>query len=281
MDWSKAKTILIFALIITNVLLAYVLYINESSKDSTLDDNFIQEVVRLLENKDIKLETEIPKTNSSLLRLSVEYEIIRPESLNKNFFGEEGVIETKGEGLIEIRHENELISIINEKLIIYEARNQDKKHNITSDEEAIDIATKFLNDRNISLSDMKLSFVRVVNGVYYLEFTKFFDENYLEATFTNVQVNNTGVIKLERNWLNTRDFGDKSIELSSAPKSLLALISMGEVYGKTIKDISLCYYFDPEKHGYNDNTREVQQGSTNPAWRIQFTDGYKVFIDNY
>ncbi|WFA08294.1 hypothetical protein [Tissierella sp. Yu-01] len=281
MDWSKAKSILIIALIVTNVLLGYFLYINESNKDSTLEDDFIQEVVRLLENKDIRLETEIPKTNPSLLKLSVEYEIVKPETLNKNFFGENGVIETKGEGLIEIRHENELISVINEKLIIYEAKNQDVKYDITSEEEAIDIATNFLKDRNISLSDMKLSFVRVANGVYNLEFTKFFDESYLEATFTNVQVNNTGVIKLERNWLNTRDFGDKSIELSTAPKSLLALISMGEVYGKTIKDISLCYYFDPEKHGYNDNPREVQQGSTNPAWRIQFTDGYKVFIDNY
>src|SRR5690606_17391852 len=170
--------------------------------------------VKLLENKDITIETEIPRTNPSLSRLSVEYEIIKPESLNKNFFNGNGLIETKGEGLIEIKYEDELISIINEKLIIYESNHQEIKFDIFSEKEAIDIATRFLEDRKISLSDMKLSFVRIVDGVYNLEFTKYFDENYLEATFTNIQVDNTGVRKLERNWLNIRDFGDRTIELS-------------------------------------------------------------------
>ena len=75
--------------------------------------------------------------------------------------------------------------------------------------------------------------------------------------------------------------GDKPIEISSAPKSLLAVLGKEEVEGKTITDISICYYFDPQRQDYNDNPEEVQQGTTIPAWRIQFNDGYKIFVDNY
>src|SRR5690606_32339182 len=140
--------------IITNILLAYVLYINENSKDTTLNDEFIEDVIRLLKNKDIEIDTEIPKTIPSLLSLSVEYEINSPEKLNKDFFNGNGTISSKGEGLVEIKHNNELISIINQKLFIYEAENQGDKYNITSQEEAIEIATDFLQERNISTSDM-------------------------------------------------------------------------------------------------------------------------------
>ncbi len=57
---------------------------------------------------------------------------------------------------------------------------------------------------------------------------------------------------------------------------------MGEVYGKTITDISICYYFDPQKHNYLEDLGEARQGGRAvPAWRIQFSDGYKIFIDEY
>jgi len=166
-------------------------------------------------------------------------------------------------------------------LIIYESKSKDEFYNIQTDEQAIEIATSFLKEKGIPLSDMNLIFLKKVKGVYNLEFTKIHEEHYLESTFTNIKLDNKGVIKLERTWLDVIDTGEKIIEVSSAPKSLLALLSMEEVRGKTIKDISLCYYFNPEKHEYLEDPNEAQRGRTIPAWRIQFEDGYKVFIDNY
>jgi len=45
MDWSKAKTILIVAFIITNLLLIYVLVGENHIYEPTLKDEFIDEVI--------------------------------------------------------------------------------------------------------------------------------------------------------------------------------------------------------------------------------------------
>ena len=281
MDWSKAKSILIAALIITNSLLLYVLYINDDYKDATLAESFIEESMQLLENKDIKINTEIPRDLPDIYGLTVEYEILDNTTLNNSFFKGQGKVEHKGEELLEISYEEELLTLINEKLIIYESRTSEILYDIKSQEDAINIATSFLEDKKFNISDMKLSFIKEIDGVYYLEFTKVFDGIYMESTFTNLQIDNTGVKKLDRTWLNMNEAGATKLRISSAPQSLLALISMEEVYGKVIKDISICYYFDPEKQEYVENPSQAKQGSTDLAWRIQFEDGYKVFIDNY
>lgn len=281
MDWSKAKSILIIALIVTNVLLGYVLFLDSNVVDATLKESFVQQTINILNEKDIKLSTDIPIKNESLYGLTVEYETLSSQTLNKNFFNNRGSVDLKSEGFIEIVHGDETITLVNNKLLIYESKSNDKIYNIQSEEQAIEVAHNFLNEKSISISDMNLTFIKNVNGIYNLEFTKVYVDNFLETTFTNIKLDNRGVIKLERTWLNTIETGERAIDISSAPKSLLALISMEEVYGKTIKDISLCYYFDPEKHDYLADPGEAQRGRTIPAWRIQFEDGYKVFIDNY
>lgn len=273
MDWSKAKSILIVALIITNTLLGIVLFQSERNIDATLKKEFIEKTVRLLENKDIKIDTDIPKKNPKLSGLTVEYENVDPHIVNRNFFNDKGNIALKGEGLIDISYNDELITIFNKKHLIYESKLNNNNFNIKNEDDAVDIALNFLKDKNYSTSDMKVSFVKLVDDVYKIEFTKLYKDNFLESSFTNILVSNKGVVKMERQWLNIIDIGENPLSISSAPKSLLGLLSMEKVYGKTIKDISICYYFDPEKHPYIDNPGEARQGRAIPAWRVQFDDG--------
>lgn len=281
MDWSKAKSILIVAFIVTNLLLGYVLFINEKQIDATIKEDFINDATRLLNNKNIVVGTEIPRINPSLYGLTVEYELMDSTSLNRNFFLNEGNIIRKGEGLIEIESGNEHLTIINKKLLIYESENIEEKYNISNEEEAVTLAMEFLQENKYDISDMKLSYAKFDKGTFYLEFSKMYGDIYLESAFTNIRVDNTGIKKLERTWLNVKEVGETPIYISSAPKSILGLLSMEEVYGKVIKDISLCYYFEPEKHDYVQKPKEAKQGNAIPAWRVQFEDGYKVFLDNY
>ena len=199
MDWSKAKTILIIALIITNIILGYSLYIDQRIVDETLSADFVDKVVAQLENRNIKIDTDIPRKNPEINSLSVEYEKIDIEDLNNTFFDGKGTINIKGKGLIEISYGDELISVINDKLIRYDSNGRQEKHDINSEEDAIEIATEFLSKKNIPHSDMKLSFVREKDGVYDLEFTKFYGDYYLESTFTNIRVDSTGVKRFDRN----------------------------------------------------------------------------------
>ena len=136
MDWSKAKTILIIALIITNIILGYSLYIDQRIVDETLSADFVDKVVAQLENRNIKIDTDIPRKNPEINSLSVEYEKIDIEDLNNTFFDGKGTINIKGKGLIEISYGDELISVINDKLIRYDSNGRQEKHDINSEEDA-------------------------------------------------------------------------------------------------------------------------------------------------
>ncbi|MCF6463422.1 hypothetical protein [Clostridium sp. Cult1] len=281
MDWSKAKTILIVAFIITNILLIYVIVGEDHVNEPTLKDDFIEDVVELLEDKNIKVSTQIPKDIPHLNTMVVEYENVNIQKLNKDYFSNRGNIEQNAEGLGKIKKDGESFLIMNNRFIIYENKNKIKLYNDLNKDEAIRLAEEFINKGKFKTSDMKLTFVKEEEGTFYLEYSKIHEDVLVERTFTNLQVDSRGVKRFERLWLNEKELGEAEIYISTAPKAILTLLGMQEIYGKTITDISLCYYFDPEKHDYLGEPTNAKQGRAIPAWRIQFDDGYKIFIDEY
>lgn len=281
MDWSKAKTILIVSFIVVNIMLGISLIDRRDNTSTIANQELVEDSIRLLKNKDISVATDIPREIPSLKTLVVEYEVFKAHEVNKKFFDEKAKVSLKMEGLVEMEDGHEKLTILNNKHIIYESSKDSEDLSINSFEDAENIAKDFLRNLGYDTVDMKLSYIKEKDGRYSLEFSKLYNGKYLESAFTNIQLDKTGIKKLERLWLNIIEEGDVPIFISSAPKSILALLSINEAYGRTIKDISLCYYFDPEKHSYIQNPLEARQGRAIPAWRIQFEDGYKIFIDDY
>ena len=280
MDWSKAKTILIFSFLITNILLVSVLISSDRHQDTTIKKEFIDNAVEILKSKDITIETQIPRDIPSLNSLIVEYESIDISKINRFFFQDGGFINHNNEGLIEIFKDKESISIKNEKKLIYDNKDRKQVYKDLNKDLAEEIVRKFLSDRSYDVSDMKLSHIKELDGEYSLIFSKIYKERYLERAYVNALVDFRGVKKLERMWLNAKDESENPIYINTAPKAMMNLLSMEEVYGKDIVDISLCYYFEPDQE-YMKDPLEAKQGKTIPAWRIMFKDGYKIIIDNY
>lgn len=283
MDWSKAKTILIVAFLITNILLAINLYRHGGTKNPSLEPEFIERSLKLLEAKGIKVDTEIPLIQPSLEPLVVEYENFKNNQINGKFFENRGVISLSADGILEIYRDKEKVTLINNRLIIYERlENKGENKFLLEDENtAVEKSIKFLEERGFSTEDMTLSHIRREENTYILEFSKVHEGRYLESSFTNLQIDEFGVKRLDRLWLNVIAKGEKPIYISSAPKSILSLLNISRIEGKTIDEISLCYYFDPTKHDYIEELEQAKQGRAVPAWRIKFTDGEKIFIDQY
>ena len=281
MDWSKAKNVLIIGFVVINILMGYVLIAKDKEVDATNSSDFINQAIELLNKKEIGVHTNIPNVNPELPALTVVFENMKPELINKNFFNSRGYVSSVSEELVEISLGDEIISILNKKLLIYESSAKEIKYPTLSDDIVIDIAKEFLIEKGYKIEDTKISHMKRVEDYYYVEFSKVVNNIYLESSFTNIQIDSRGVIKMERMWLDVKEVGESLISISPAPKSILGLLSMNEVYGKNISDISLCYYFNPGKHDYIEDPIEAKQGRAIPAWRIQFEDGYKVIIDNY
>lgn len=281
MDWSKAKTILIVAFIITNILLVHAIIGERPEAEPTIKDDFIEDVVRLLKDKNISVATQIPKDIPYLNTMIVRYENINIEELNRSYFNNRGIIKYNEDGLGEITGKDESILVMNNRLIIYENRKDEEVYKNIDRDKAIQLSEEFIEKGKFDRSDMKLTFIKEERGIFYLEYSKIYNDVLVERTFTNIQVDKRGVRRFERLWLVTQDLGETEIYIGTAPKSILTLLGMREAYGKTIMDISLCYYFDPQKHEYLEEPGETKQGKAVPAWRVQFADGYRVFIDEY
>lgn len=281
MDWSKAKNVLIIAFVVINILMGYVLIIKDKEVDATNSPDFINQAIELLNKKEIKVHTDIPNINPELSTLTVVFENMKAELINKNFFNNRAYISSTSEELVELSLDDENVSILNKKLLIYESNSSEVRYPDLNEDLVIDIAKDFLIQKGYETEDIKISHMKRVGDYYYIEFSKIFNNIYLESSFTNIQIDSRGVIKMERMWLDVKEVGESLISISPAPKSILGLLSMKEVYGKSITDISLCYYFNPGKHDYIEDPLEAKQGRAIPAWRIQFEDGYKVIIDNY
>ncbi len=281
MDWSKAKTILIVAFIITNILLGFVVFSMEKQEQPTIKQSFIEDVTKILEKKNIFIDSEIPKEMPKLNALTVEYEILDCDKVNRDFFNGLGSIDRSENDLVEIIKDDEKITISNKRTLKYENNNARLRYEDLDKDMAEAIAMEFLMDKGIEILDMKLSYVKEDEDRYILDFSKIYNDRYLEIAYTTIQVDNTGVKGLERLWLNTLNEGETPMYISTAPKSILELLSMEEVYGKTIVDISLSYYFEPKKNEYIKDPKDARKGKSIPAWRVLFQDGYKVVIDNY
>ena len=68
MDWGRAKSVLIFAFLLLNLVLGYQLWSNirEGLSTSADVDDLPAETLRLMEQKNIKLETSIPSETPEL-----------------------------------------------------------------------------------------------------------------------------------------------------------------------------------------------------------------------
>lgn len=281
MDWSKAKTILIVALLFANAILGY--FVITDSLESHASNRVAAEiqVEELLQRRYITLKSELPEAPESLMSITVEFERNEPYDINLRYFDGKGFRELKDEEIEEIYRGYESVTIKNGKLLIYENRERMPLETTTITlESAENTAKKFLQERGYSSADMKLTYHQEEIGGYRLEYSKMLENSYIEVGNTSFLITGDTVKKMERTWLNMVEIQQSDLTLIPAEKAILELLSIEQAHGKTVTDISLCYYFDPEKQDNYDGYQQATQGNAVPGWRIQFEDGTKLVLDS-
>ncbi|MFQ8697420.1 MAG: hypothetical protein ACLR8B_03500, partial [Peptoniphilus harei] len=86
MDWNKIKKILIIALIVANVgLFGYSNYKNFKMRDESTRIDFVKEVTGLLKEKNIILDTKIPRRRKKLPSVLVSFETSSEEDIKNRY----------------------------------------------------------------------------------------------------------------------------------------------------------------------------------------------------
>lgn len=283
MDWSKAKNILIMAFIVTNIFLAYVLFVIEREyEEVTVKDELVTDVVKLLEKEGIKVDTEIPRLIPKLPVISLEYEIYDPSEIIPRFlenYKEEQIenetIYTDGEKILEFKENNKKIVYENNEL-----RNN-KENSKISLEKASEISRNFINEHGFDLKDIGLISHTEQEGIYKLEYRKAIENIVIEETKMTLEVSSKGVVSFERRWIQDVKRGRENLLTSSAPKALLRLLTREEYYGKTIKEIDIRYFFNVDEYKKSISFKDSTGGVATPTWRFIFEDGEELYLEEH
>ncbi|MEW9123494.1 MAG: two-component system regulatory protein YycI [Thermotaleaceae bacterium] len=275
MDWSKAKNILIIAFIITNLFLIFSIEkgLYEDNSMVILKEKNIEDVISILSEKGIRIETEIPRILLEMPVLDVEYETYNEDKVRMRFSHGRGISPKNKEKNIEVTKNKIFISIENGNSPSIQGLSQHK---------AREVAEKYIKDHEYMKSDVEYWKTFHRDGQYEVIFKQKYKGYFLEKSYMRLLIDVTGVIEFERMWLTPVSTGTYKNEIMPATKALLKAMQMLEDRDKevVITDIHLGYLFDPSRISLT-NWENIKSGRALPAWRVTLKDGETLFIDAY
>jgi len=277
MDWTKAKTILIIAFIITNAFLFYNLERGNGFSENipAVSDNRADDVEEILESRGIFLDGKIPMDAPQVASLEVGYASVDAEAAAKIFLGEytfSDDVYVNG---------NEKLMVMDGKRLIYE--NGDiQKGAEPGDESAKDLAEEFLAEKGYDQDDAILQSIERENGFIEMTYVQSNDGMPLENGSMKIRLSGSGVAGFDRIWMEVLSEGETARKVIPAARALLmAMESLEESGGNEIGKIVLTYLFDTKKTSLS-KWQDIKSGTALPVWRIDLSnEGGSIYVDAY
>jgi hypothetical protein len=243
MDWTKAKNIIIAALIITNLVLIGSLYVKFNEKQE-MQKRELSDTISVLESRNITINTTLPNTVGNKPLLYIEYDN-----------ADQSLIEEKLKGQVGISSE-----IIDQSSI----------------EKYINV---FFTECNIMTKNIVLKSIVEKNGVYSIEYKNMVGDIALEDSYIKCTFSEGKIIDFQRIWLKPLDFGKTKREvmpISSALIRFMNKIKEGPAKDSNIviNGIELVYWLDTSALDLNSPVTDTAF----PAWKFTYNTGEVIHI---
>jgi len=283
MDWSKAKTILIVAFIITNVFLLYNIRndIMEENYFAKKDEEWISDIVKILEENNIIINTEIPRDTETLSDLTVEYQTFNPKKIADKILGNYEIL-----GEEYIKGGETVKTLNNDRLLIYENKSIDGTGQIAK-EEAEEVAKAFLKEFDFWEPKSELQAIKISNeGNINVIYSQVHDGKFLGDSYMKLVISNGQVSYFEKKWMIPRtEKGQRKKVIPATTALLMAIDDIKEIAGESkdavITEIRLGYLLDISSYDTLIKWYEIESGDASPYWRIKVADDGKGDEDNY
>jgi regulatory protein YycI of two-component signal transduction system YycFG len=243
MDWTKAKTILIVALVVTNLVLIATYFIQNNRFEN--DETDKKDVtIRLLAEKNIFVETEIPDERPKMARLTVRY-----DKMDENAVDQQLAAQTP-----------------------LPAEEQ-------TDENLVAAATEFIEKCGLMTENVTFSHIARTGSGTNAE-TAVFYKNYIngvaiEDSHIICTIKDGRITGFERYWLNPVEVDDIEKEVTPAVTALIKFMSETANGEKIhVKDIALVYWLDSSAF----DAESPITDTAFPAWRITYNEGKTAYV---
>lgn len=239
MDWTKAKTILIVALVVTNLVLIAT-YFAQNSRFENDEKEMEAVTIRLLEEKNIFVETDIPEERPRMAKLTVRYDTLDEDAVNKQMAGQ----------------------------IPLPPEEQTPENYVAMAEEFIEKCG--LMTENVTFDSIKQSQdeIRVI-------FKNYIGGIAIEDSHITCTIKDGRITAFDRYWLNPVEVNDTEMEVTTAVAALIRFMSETTEEEKIhVEDITLVYWLDSSVF----DAESPVTDTAFPAWRITYNQGKVAHI---
>ncbi len=242
MDWTKAKNILIAALLATNLLLLGIL-IYGNIKVSGEDARFLNNTIAVLEARNIAITTELPIKSTRMPVLSVEYN----------------------------KEDTELIKMqleIQETLPIYQRTEASAKA----------MAENFLKKCDLMNENVIYQKTKENEGIYTVSYSDAINGIAIEDSYMDCIIKDGKVEAINRLWLKPVELGKTKKQIIPIAQALIKFMSEHPNNSKiTIEKIELVYWLDSVNLG----VESLISDTAFPAWKIIYNGGQISHINAF
>lgn len=242
MDWTKAKTILIAALLATNLILI-VVYGFSTAESATKDQMLEGKTIALLENKGIYVKDGLPTKHNNMSVLSVEYDRLDSSILDEKMTTQTPVLE----------------------------ENRTK-------ESFLDQADQFLRDCGIQTNTVVLDHIDLDGSRATITYRNDYQGVTVEDSYMICTIDEGRVTNFERFWLNPLELGRTKRATISASAALISLVGTKQAQESIlVEEMELVYWLDPTNYGGENTVRDTAF----PAWKVTYNGGQVIHISAY
>jgi regulatory protein YycI of two-component signal transduction system YycFG len=239
MDWTKAKTILIVALIVTNLVLVFT-YLNQNKSFDSNEEEMQKVTIKLLKERNIFLETDIPKEHRKMPKLTVQYDKMDENAVDEQL--------KKQKGLPAGRQTKDDILAMTREFI--------EKCNLMTDNVTFD---SYKKDGDI----VKVSYKNCINDIA------------IEDSNITCTVQDGKITGFERFWLKPIETSETKKNVITATAALIKFMSGNKNNEKIhVQELSLVYWVDSGSF----ETESPVTDTAFPAWKISYNDDKTKYI---
>lgn len=241
MDWTKAKNILIVALIVTNLVLIATYFFQTNDRKN--DENEIKDVtIKLLEQQNIYIDAGlIPKDHKQrMAKLTVQY-----DKMNEN--------------------------VINSQLANQKALPEAKR----TEENYISMTKDFLDSCGLMTDSVTYDQIERAGDDILLTYKNTIDGIAIETSYIIFTVRNGKIVDFKRFWLNPTEISDNEKEVIPANAALIKFMSENtEGIRVNVEALSLVYWLDTSSF----DAESPVTDTAFPAWKITYNHGKVKYI---
>lgn len=238
MDWTKAKSILIVALIVTNLVLvgAYLLQNLSLENEEEMQDG----TIKLLAAKNIYLKTEIPEEQPGMPKLTVQFDTINEDDVNELIASQASLPEAE-----------------------------------QSDENLIAITTQFIKDCGLMTENVTFHSIERSGDEIKVTYKNYIENVAIEESYILCTLKGGKIVEFRRFWLDPVEVSNSEKEVMPARAALIKFMSenagVDPIY---IQNISLVFWLDTSAF----NAESPVTDTAFPAWKILYNDNKVQYV---